>query len=120
MRRSARNVLRARVATALVAIAVVTASATARMNEASAADGGAPSLPACVQVTANARYVPYGYNHIVSVKNGCSKIATCSVRTDVSPQVIPVEVAPGVTSEVVTFVASPAQAFTPLVTCTLK
>lgn len=105
----------------LVALVAIVASASVGVNEASAAgDAGAAALPACVQVTANARYVPYGYNHIVSVKNGCSKVATCSVRTDVNPQAIPVEVAPGVTSEVVTFVASPSQTFTPQVTCTLK
>jgi hypothetical protein len=103
----------------LAVIAIVAASASER--EASAADAGAAaSLPACVQVTASSRYVPYGYNHIVSVKNGCSKLAVCAVRTDVNPEPIAVEVAPGVTSEVVTFVASPSQTFTPLVTCALK
>ena len=106
---------------ASTALVVILASASVDVNEASAAgDAGSGPLPACVQVTANARYVPYGYNHIVSVKNGCSKIATCAVRTDVNPQAISVEVAPGVTSEVVTFVASPSQTFTPHVTCTLK
>ena len=115
MRRSLRFVLVSSM-TALLASASVGVA-----NEVSAADdAGSASLPACVQVSASTRYVPYGYNHIVSVKNGCSKIATCAVRTDVNPQATTVEVAPGVTSEVVTFVASPSQTFTPYVTCTMQ
>lgn len=103
---------------AIAFAAILAASAT--VTDASAAgDAGSGSLPACVQVTTQSRYVPYGYNHIVGVKNGCSKIATCEISTDVNPKAIPVEVAPGVTSEVVTFVASPSQTFTANVTCTL-
>ena len=106
---------------AMSSVAATAAVIGIGINAANAAgDAGTSSLPACVQVTTEARYVPYGYNHIVSVKNGCSKIATCSVSTDVNPKPIPVEVAPGVTSEVVTFVASPSQTFTAHVTCTLR
>jgi hypothetical protein len=108
------------VASCLLALVAVVAASTSTREAIAADAGAAPSLPACVQITASSRYVPYGYNHIVSVKNGCSKLAVCAVRTDVSPELIAVEVAPGVTSEVVTFVASPSQTFTPLVTCALK
>jgi hypothetical protein len=105
---------------------VVAASATmmvallaASSGDALAEDAGAPSLPACVLVTTDARYVPYGYNHVVILKNGCSKAATCSVATDVNPQTTSVEVASQTTVEVLTFTASPAQTFSARVTCKL-
>ena len=82
-------------------------------------DGGASGLPACIGVTTEARYVPYGYNHVVILRNGCSKAATCSVATDVNPQASTVDVAAGTTVEVLTFTASPAQTFSAHVTCKL-
>jgi hypothetical protein len=87
-----------------------------------AEDAGAPptSLPACMLVTTDARYVPYGYNHVVILKNGCSKAATCSVATDVNPQAQSVEVASGTTAEVLTFSGSPAQTFAAKVSCKLR
>lgn len=85
------------------------------------ADAGAASpLPACVGVTKEARYVPYGYNHVVVVKNGCSKPASCTVATDVNPQATSIDVASGATVEVLTFTGSPAQTFTPRVSCKLR
>jgi hypothetical protein len=83
-------------------------------------DAGASSLPACVRYRAFARYVPYGYNHVVSLENGCSRRASCTVRTDVNPEPVAAEVAAGATAEVVTFVGSPQQTFTPQVSCALK
>lgn len=89
-----------------------------------AADAGAPpqpaTLPACVAVKGEARYVPYGYNHVVIVTNGCTKAAACSVATDVNPTPQTVEVATGKTVEVLTFNASPSSTFTPRVSCTLR
>lgn len=103
-----------------VAIALCASSTTARADRADPrADAGASSLPACISVATEARYVPYGYNHIVLLKNGCSKAATCTVMTDVSPQSTSVEVAASTSVEVVTFMASPAQTFHARVTCKL-
>lgn len=89
-----------------------------------AADAGAPSpaqaLPACVHVRADSRYVPYGYNHIVVIENGCSKPAACTVSTDVVPQPQNVDVPARKTAEVITFMGSPQQSFTPKVRCSLK
>ena len=98
--------------------------ATAAVRDASAEDkpdaGVSGSvLPACISVATEARYVPYGYNHVVIVKSGCSKAATCSVATNVNPQATAVEVASKATVEVLTFTASPAQTFTALVSCRL-
>ncbi len=101
-------------ALALAGLAALTATA------ASAQDAGAPSvLPACIAVTTSARYVPYGYNHVVILKNGCSKPATCTVTTDVNPQPTSAEVTAGATVEVLTYSASPAQAFRARVVCKL-
>jgi len=98
-----------------VAIALCASSTVARAD----ADAGASSLPACISVATEARYVPYGYNHIVLLKNGCSKAATCSVSTDVNPQAMSVDVAARTSVEVLTFTASPAQTFQARVTCKL-
>jgi len=89
-------------------------------TDAAAQDAGAPAaLPACIQVSTDSRYVPYGYNHVVILKSGCSKAATCIVATDVNPQPTSAEVAAGATVEVLTYAASPAQTFHARVTCKL-
>jgi len=96
-------------------VAAVVVAATA-----GAEDAGTPSaLPACISVSTDARYVPYGYNHVVILKSGCSKAATCSVATDVNPQPVPAALAAGATVEVLTFSGSPAQTFVARVTCKL-
>lgn len=82
--------------------------------------GAAPALPACIAVTTEARYVPFGYNHIVVLRNGCSKPAMCTVATDVAPQPQTVEVPASSTVEVLTFMSSPAQTFVARVTCKLR
>jgi hypothetical protein len=85
-----------------------------------AADAGAPAMPACIHHRAESRYVPYGYNHVVVIENGCSKPAACVVSTDVVPQPQNVDVPAGKTAEVLTFMGSPQQSFTPRVRCTLR
>lgn len=76
-------------------------------------------LPACIRVATESRWVPYGYNHIVIIEDGCSKAATCSVSTDVNPQAQSAEIASGQTVEVNTYMASASSAFVAKVTCTL-
>jgi hypothetical protein len=105
------------VASLVTGVLVLALSATA--SSAAADDAGAPSLPACIQVTTLARYIPYGYNHIVTLKSGCSKAATCTVSTDVNPQPTSAEVASGTSVDVLTFTASPSQVFTAYVSCRL-
>jgi hypothetical protein len=79
-----------------------------------------PALPACVHVATESRYVPYGYNHVVRISNGCSRIATCTVSTDVNPEKQSVEVASASIVEVMTFMGSPSATFAARVSCTLK
>jgi hypothetical protein len=87
-----------------------------------AADAGAGSaaMPACIHFKAESRYVPYGYNHVVVIENGCSKPAACVVSTDVVPQPQNVDVPAGKSAEVTTFMGSPQQSFTPKVRCNLR
>lgn len=114
---------RGRLAVASCCVAVLLCCASAGVARADRSDpqmdGGASVLPACISVATEARYVPYGYNHIVLLKNGCSKAATCSVATDVNPQAVSVDVASTASVEVLTFTASPAQTFHARVTCKL-
>jgi hypothetical protein len=113
------------IAACAAVIGLITAStstdASAQVAQAPAQDAGPPplSLPACVGVSTSSRYVPYGYNHVVVLKNGCSKPATCTVATDVNPTPTSVDVATGTTVEVLTFMASASQTFTARVTCKL-
>lgn len=87
-----------------------------------AADGGAPppAIPACVSVKTDSRYVPYGYNHIVTLTNGCARDATCTVSTDVNPEQRSVDVPSREAREVTTFMGSPSSTFTAKVSCKLK
>ena len=104
-----------------LALAFLFATPVATLTYPAAAQDGSArvALPACISVSTDARYVPYGYNHVVILKNGCAKAATCSVATDVNPQPILAEVTAGSAVEVVTFRASPAAAFRARVSCGL-
>lgn len=88
-----------------------------------APDGGGPGdagTGACIAVRPEARYVPYGWTHVVVLASSCASDATCTVATDVTPEKQTVTVPRGATVEVVTFVASPSQAFRPHVECRLR
>ena len=106
-----------RSATALGALALALLAAPGR---AAAQDAGAePPVPTCMRVRSEARYVPFGYNHVVVLRNGCSKDATCTIATDVNPAPTTAEVAKGTTQEVVTWSGSPASTFNARVACKL-
>jgi len=87
-----------------------------------AADAGAPSpaVPACVGVKSDSRYVPYGYNHVVTIGNGCARETRCLVSTDVSPEQRSVDVPSNESREVLTFMGSPSSTFVAKVSCKLK
>src|SRR5262249_54852122 len=119
------------VAIALVGVAassepMATAALTSLDQRAEANDagdaargGGTTQVPACMLGRGEERYVVYGYRHVVVLTNGCSKLALCSVATNVSPTPQSVEVKSGSTVEVVTFYESPASTFVAIVSCTL-
>jgi len=99
---------------------VVSAAVLATATSSQAADAGVPGVPSCIQVQSESRYVPYGYNHIVHLRNGCDRAATCIVSTDVNPQAQTVEVASASAIDVTTFMGAAAQAFVAKVACVLK
>ncbi|MBX3211018.1 MAG: hypothetical protein KF850_03210 [Labilithrix sp.] len=90
---------------------------------AAAADGGAPApapAPACVGVSTDARWVPYGYDHVVVLANRCDRAATCTVSTDVTPEPRRADVPAGRAVELTMFMASPSATFVARVRCELR
>lgn len=79
----------------------------------------AGSVPSCMTVRAEARWVPYGYNHVVVLESRCDKDASCEVWTDVNPTKQHVDVRARTTEEVLTFRASPARVFEATAECRL-
>ena len=75
---------------------------------------------ACIRVRTEARYIPFGYNHVVILESDCASAAVCSVVADANPAPIRVEVPAGATEEVTTFLASPASSFVAQVQCELQ
>lgn len=71
----------------------------------------------CVEAHGQARYSGYGYAHSVHVANQCDHEVVCHVSTDVNPQVHDVRLAPGASTDVATFLDSPASEFVPRVDC---
>jgi hypothetical protein len=82
-------------------------------------DGGEeqPKNPECVHVRTEARYVAYGYNHIVEIENACEKTMRCTVMTDVNPQPSVISVEPTQTRSIITFRGSPSREFNATVLC---
>jgi hypothetical protein len=112
---------RARVVFLTLGLASIASIARPGIRTASAADAGAEptGLPACVQVVTESRYVPFGYSHVVVLRNGCARAASCIVSTDVNPEPLPAEVPAGGAAEVVTFLSAAASKFTARVSCRL-
>jgi hypothetical protein len=96
-------------------------------TEGGAADGGAPEggakpppVPKCISVRSQAIFSDSGYDHVVTLASSCNKDAQCQVATDVSTEVVDVELPAGETREVVTYRGSPASQFHAYVKCTLS
>jgi len=71
----------------------------------------------CVTFTTEARYVAYGYDHLVTLHSQCDKRMVCAVKTDVAPTPIPVDIAPNESKTVTTLRGSPAREFKADVHC---
>jgi hypothetical protein len=78
-----------------------------------------PNAP-CVRWRADSIYRNYGYDHVVTLFNGCDALATCTVTTNVNPDPIGVQVQPGKEAEVLTFRGSPAREFEARVRCAIE
>ena len=82
-------------------------------------DSERPDAPkkSCVAVATSAPYVNYGYDHVVTLAAGCEKPQRCTVKTDVAPTPVTVELAATESKSVVTFRGSPSSEFKADVSC---
>ncbi|GAC1353229.1 MAG: hypothetical protein NVS3B20_20190 [Polyangiales bacterium] len=85
-----------------------------------ALDATSGKAPSCITSWTESRYRPYGYDHVVHIKSTCDKPADCTVSTNVVPQPTKALVPAASKVEVLTFLSSPASAFTATVDCTLR
>ena len=76
-----------------------------------------PKNPKCVDVSPEARFSGYGYDHIVEIVNNCDKVMSCVLKTDVNPEPTRVSVAVKEKKSVVTFRGSPSREFKSDVQC---
>ena len=75
----------------------------------------------CAEVPASARYVGYGYTHVVTLKNACTKAIECALWSDVDPEPrTTVQADPGQTAEVVTRRGSPSRDVTGHKSCRFR
>jgi len=77
----------------------------------------AGTRPDCVTVRAEPRMQAFGWDHIVTVENGCEEAVSCSVATDVNPSPTLVSVPPGETRDTLMWRGSPASVFRAMVDC---
>ena len=80
----------------------------------------APAAATCVRYWPEARYRPYGYDHVVHLESQCDAPAQCTVATDVDAQENAVTLAAHASAEVVTRQGSPSREFRPIVSCQLQ
>jgi hypothetical protein len=104
-------------ACALVLAATLQRVGSARADAPSTGETGG-GLPKCVEVAAQASNRGYGFDHVVEIKNGCDKPASCVISTAVSDPVART-VAAGQTERVLLQRGSPSPTFSPDVTCKL-
>jgi len=100
---------------ALLSLLLVWPAGAARADD-SENPGGQGKKP-CVSVSTSAPYVNYGYDHVVTLHSACGKPQWCTVKTDVAPSPVDVELAVGETKSVVTFRGSPSREFKADVSC---
>lgn len=83
--------------------------------------GAALSANECAKVQASARYVGYGYTHVVTLKNTCAQSVECALWTDVDPEPrTTVRADAGQTAEVVTRRGSPSREVTAFKACSFR
>ncbi|MDQ3034027.1 MAG: hypothetical protein M3Y87_16550 [Myxococcota bacterium] len=99
----------------LVVLASTLASGIALAQTQSHEAAGA--RPACVQARGEARMQAYGWDHIVSITNGCAAAITCRVTTSVNPTPVTVRLAPAQSTDTLMWRGSPASAFLANVDC---
>lgn len=74
--------------------------------------------PRCMDVRAEPVFNGVGWNHVVTLRNGCDRAYTCRVSTNVDPAPeYPVTLEPGENRSIATRNGSPASGFTPNAIC---
>jgi hypothetical protein len=99
----------------LAAIALVSASGSLLAQQARIAG----TRPDCTTVTAQPIFNGSGYNHLVTIANGCATTVSCTVTTDVNPRPISATVEPRQSRTVNTYFNAAAYGFTPTVHCAM-
>jgi hypothetical protein len=104
---------------ATTALAVTLALAGGAGTAVRADDSERPGAPpkSCVAVATSAPNVNYGYDHVVTLAATCEKPQRCTVKTNVAPNPVTVELAATETKSVVTFRGSPSSEFKAEVSC---
>src|SRR5258708_2060736 len=102
-----------RMTRSFVTLAIAAGAALIAAAPITTADAAAP----CVVIRAEVRYGAAGYNHVVVLMNACEHAEACTVTTDVNPEPIKATVPPRSSTEVVTFLGSPARVFVPKAIC---
>ncbi len=85
-----------------------------------AQQAGSGTAAGCVKWESEARWVAYGYNHLVHLENTCKKAMRCEVATDVNPEPQSADLESEEKETVVTFQGSPASEFKATVVCEEK
>lgn len=81
----------------------------------------APSADVCALASGSVRMEAYGYTHVVTLKNGCTRTVECALWTDVDPEPrTTVTATPGRSAEIITRRGSPAREVTAFKTCRFK
>ena len=101
-----------RIAATLIALSALAAGTA--FGQGGTAQGERPD---CVIADGHAQYTGYGYRHYVTVANHCAFAVDCRVFTDVNPDLQRVHVAAAASTDVATFLSSPASTFVAHVDC---
>ncbi|MCA9582660.1 MAG: hypothetical protein KC416_12755 [Myxococcales bacterium] len=81
------------------------------------ADSKSGDAAKCVDVSKSTPYRNYGYDHVVTLKNGCTKAVSCSVTTNTNPDESKATLSPDETKSITMFRGSPAREFEAKVRC---
>ncbi|MDD9936401.1 MAG: hypothetical protein OXT09_22505 [Myxococcales bacterium] len=85
--------------------------AAARAQSLDDGERGKPDAGPCVKSSAHSRYSGYGYDHLVTLENGCKTDMHCRVTTNANPKGVEIDVPKGEERTVITFRGSPAREF---------
>ena len=81
----------------------------------------APTADACADARGSVRQEAYGYTHVATLRNGCTRPVECALWTDVDPEPrTKVSAKAGESVEIITRRGSPAREVTAFKSCRFK